>query len=144
MVEMSETGLPEKVPDAVPIAHLRDTFLTGFVGETELKDLTLMTLQSRWPDIVGPISRHSYPAEVRGDRLFVRIEKAVYAQDFNLAIPQILKAIRNLTGAIREVVIQKGRFEPNRPEKIQSESIVEAKPVPSDVTNLLDQFRSGR
>ncbi|MCE9597720.1 MAG: DUF721 domain-containing protein [Spirochaetia bacterium] len=141
---MSEFEIPEKIPDAVPVSQYRDTFLNGFVSDSEVRDITLMTLQARWPDLVGPISKHSYPAEVRDHRLYVRIEKAVYAQDFNLAIPQILRAIKSQVQSIREIVIQKGRFEPGvtnsqLPDQLPDRTIQ----LPADVSNLLDRFRSG-
>lgn len=76
--------------------------------------------------------------------MYVRIEKAVYAQDFNLALPQILKALQSVSGTIREVVIQKGRFEPGTKERSIPQVVNESKPVPLEVADLLEKFRQRR
>lgn len=141
---MSDQELPERIPDAIPVSQLRETFLNTFTSESEVQDLTLLSLQSRWPDIVGPIAKHSYPAEVRGNRLYVRIEKAVYAQDFNLSIPQILRVLKAIAPSIREIVVQKGRFEPGQSDVTRPEQTLEqSDQIPSDVKILLKEFRSG-
>ncbi|MBL8020046.1 MAG: DUF721 domain-containing protein [Leptospirales bacterium] len=119
--------------------------MSAFTSESEVQDITLLSLQSRWPDIVGPIARHSYPAEVRGHRVYVRIEKAVYAQDFNLIIPQVLRVLKSITPSIKEIVVQKGRFEPGGREVVREEQTQEqANTIPTDVKMLLNEFRSGK
>lgn len=91
----------------------------------------LAKCQAFWPDIAGNLSKHSYPVKLRGDRLDVLVEKAVYRQEFQLLSREILKRINATLGTkIARMKVDPGRIEwkttrehamdPYRPEKMKT------------------------
>ena len=67
-------------------------------GEFEEQRI-LAKCQAFWPDLAESLAKHSRPVAVKGDRLEVRIEKAVYRQEFQLYSAEILKRVQAMTGA---------------------------------------------
>lgn len=81
---------------------------------------TLARIQSRWPDLAGNLSRHSWPERITGRRLVVRVSHDVYSQEFFLFRADIVKKLRaNRITEIDEIQVEKGRVRftrPNLPE----------------------------
>lgn len=66
----------------------------GVSWESRLDKIVLADCQSQWPLIAGPLSKHSWPHRVVGNRLVVRIEKSVYVYEFTYYKHDILKKIQ--------------------------------------------------
>ena len=105
----------------------------GEAAEQYADDLTLLKCQSYWPDIAGGLARHCQPVRLRGDRLIVRVEKSVYAQDLQLLSREIIQKANRLTGRrLRGLKLETGamdwtpagghRYEPPQ----QSDELTEA------------------
>lgn len=88
----------------------------------ELQEEQLLAkCQSLWPELAGNLSKHSFPARVRGDRLEVRIEQAVYHQEFQMLSREILGRLRAATGSrVQRLKVVKGRIDW---ERLSSEAI---------------------
>ncbi|MCR9143553.1 MAG: DUF721 domain-containing protein [bacterium] len=84
----------------------------GELGPELQEQRVLAKCQALWPELAGTLSKHSYPVRVRGDRLEVMIEKAVYRQEFQLLSREILKRVNAATGArMKRVKVDPGRIE---------------------------------
>lgn len=88
----------------------------------ELQERQLLAkCQSLWPELAGTLSKHSYPWQMRGDRLEVRIEQAVYHQEFQLLSREILRKIQASTGArVKRLKLVRGQIDW---ERIRTEAI---------------------
>lgn len=84
----------------------------GELGPELQEQRVLAKCQSFWPDLAGNLSKHSYPVRVRGDRLEVTVEKAVYRQEFQLLSREILKRVNAVTGAkMKRIKVDPGRIQ---------------------------------
>lgn len=95
--------------------ELESELVAAIFGEVapEIHEQRLLAkCQAFWPDLAGNLSKHSYPVRVRGDRLDVHVEKAVYRQEFQLLSREILKRINATTGAnMKRIKAEPGRIE---------------------------------
>jgi len=84
--------------------------LLGPEGLAEKRaELELARLQSYWPDVAGGLSKHVQPSRIQGDRLYVRVEKSVYAQELQLLSREILSRAARLCGCqAARLYIEKG------------------------------------
>lgn len=85
-----------------------------FPAADDLPQLALARIQAAWPQIAGTLYRHSQPLRIQGNRLIVRIEKDVYAQDFLLLKADILKRLSNLnigSARLTQLRVEKGRLD---------------------------------
>jgi hypothetical protein len=92
----------------------------GGISRDILDDRILAKCQAHWADLTGNLSQHSFPVRVRGDRMDVLVEKAVYRQEFQLFGTDILKRINVLTGgALRQIRADPGRitYDVRRPDQ---------------------------
>lgn len=79
--------------------ELREQLLALIAGDRPLaeSEAALVRLQCFWPDVAGSLARHCQPVGIRGQRLLIRVEKSVYAQEMQLASRSILERAQKLT-----------------------------------------------
>ena len=71
----------------------------------------LAAYQRHWLEIAGPLSRHSMPERVNAHKLYVRVEKSVYAQELSLYMPQLLEKARKYgSNDLKRIYIETGKI----------------------------------
>ncbi|MEQ9362726.1 MAG: DUF721 domain-containing protein [Leptospirales bacterium] len=94
----------------------------GELGPELQEQRFLAKCQAFWPDLAGTLSKHSYPVRVRGDRLDVMVEKAVYRQEFQLLQREILNRVNAATGAgLKRIKVDPGRIEWQQAKEFQQD-----------------------